>query len=211
MTNRTRIKICGIKEPETLNCLLELGVDAFGLMFYEKSHRAITLKQAKSLLRNTTPFINRVAVFVNPSFKEVAGIVDSLPINLLQFHGDEPDEFCHQFGLPYIKAIRCQKHTNFDALSNAYENACAFLLDSDVNGQFGGTGETFDWTMIPTSLKQRMILAGGLTPENVSQAIDVTHPYAVDVSGGVENVLGTKDNQKIELFVDAVKRADQHE
>lgn len=211
MTKRTRIKICGVTEPETLALLVELGVDAFGMMFYEKSKRALSLAQARRLVANPTDALDSVAVFVNPSYKEVAGIVDAIPISLLQFHGDEPDDFCHQFGLPYIKAIRCHDYTNFDAVIEDYPHAARLLLDSEVNGQFGGTGQAFDWHAIPSSLNNYCILAGGLNAENVEEAISIVHPYAVDVSGGVENTMGKKDHKKITSFVEAVKRVNQHD
>lgn len=211
MTKRTRIKICGIQSQDTLKTLVELGVDAFGLMFYEKSKRGISVKKASEIVKNIPPFIDCVAVFVNPDRDSVIEVIRHLPITVLQFHGDEPEAFCQQFELPYIKALRFKPNMDLNKIVQDYHSARALLCDTEVNGQFGGTGQAFNWQHLPKAIEKPLILAGGLTPDNVGDAIHVSKPYAVDVSGGVENELCQKDDDKIKQFVEAVKKADIHE
>ena len=206
MQKRTRIKICGITRFEDAEVAIAAGVDALGLVFYPPSPRAVTLEQAQAIVKFLPPFVSITALFVNPTFEQVQKLLESVRIDLLQFHGDEDEHFCEQFNRPYIKAVRVRDSSDVVAASLRFKNSLALLLDSYKEGIPGGTGETFDWSFIPTDLSKPIILAGGLTAQNVAQAIAQVHPFAVDVSGGVEQSKGIKCLNKINEFVFEVNR-----
>jgi phosphoribosylanthranilate isomerase len=208
---RTRIKICGITRPEDGLAAVRLGVDAIGLVFFPGSSRAVTVPQAVEIVRPLPPLVTVVGLFVNASRKEIAEILKVTRIDLLQFHGDESPEDCTGHGRPYIKAVRMREGVDLQLEQERYSEACAILLDSYKKSEWGGTGTTFDWGVIPADVAPTIILAGGLTPENVAQAIRQVRPYAVDVSGGVELDKGIKDSAKIEAFVRGVESGDREE
>lgn len=200
---RTRVKICGITRRQDAEFAIEMGADAIGLVFYEPSPRAVTIAQAQKIVENLPPFVCVVALFVDAQPKDVFACLEEVKIDLLQFHGDESSEYCQQFNRPYMKAIRMKDQIDLTVMAENYATASALLLDSYQFGVPGGTGQTFDWSMI-TDINKPIILAGGLTVENVAMAIEQVQPYAVDVSGGVENAKGIKDNQKIRTFMQEV-------
>ncbi len=206
---RTRIKICGVTRAKDALAVVNAGADAIGLVFYEPSPRAVTIEMAKNIVATVPAFVSVVALFVNPSVNEVRQVLNGVRIDLLQFHGDEESEFCGQFQRPYIKAIRVRQASDVVAAGVCFPDAVGLLLDSYKPGVPGGTGETFDWSLIPVSQAKSLILAGGLTPENVSQAIQQVQPFAVDVSGGVEASKGIKDHGKINKFIEEVTRRDR--
>lgn len=199
----TRVKICGITRRQDAEFAIELGADALGLVFYPASPRAVTVEQAKEIVEVLPPFVSIVALFVDAEPEQVNECIAALPIDILQFHGDESPEYCEQFNLPYLKAIRMHDEVNLLMLATSYSSASALLLDSYQPGVPGGTGQTFDWSMI-NKIDKAIILAGGLTAENVAMAIKQVKPYAVDVSGGVEQAAGIKDQQKVRAFMQEV-------
>lgn len=205
---RTRIKICGITRVEDAAEAVRLGADAIGLVFYPPSPRAVSLPQAKTIVKSLPPFVTVVGLFVNQDRAEIERCIDEAQLDLLQFHGDETAEACSRYVRPWIKAIRMREGVDLAEVERNYNSASGLLLDSYQAGIPGGTGECFDWRRIPSTLASRIILAGGLDPENVVQAIHQVHPYAVDVSGGVESSKGIKDAAKIEAFIAGVKRGD---
>ncbi len=204
---RTRIKICGISTPEQALWAVEAGADAIGLMFYDKSSRAVTIDQAVAICAVLPPFVSAVGVFVDPDPSWVHAVIDQVPLALLQFHGFERDSFCDSFQMPFTKAIPMNEHTHLEDSIQAYPHAKAFLLDTASSKGFGGTGQSFDWSVIPKSISRPIILAGGLTPENVAEAILQVDPFAVDVSSGVESAPGVKDPEKIKQFMKEVNCA----
>lgn len=201
----TRIKICGITRVEDALAAVEAGADAIGLVFYAPSPRAVTIDQAEKICKALPPFITTVGLFVNASYEEVSVISSKLSLGLLQFHGEESAAYCEQFNQPWIKALRVQPSTNIREAMQPYNKAQGILLDSYVAGVQGGTGTTFDWSLIPQQTEKPIVLAGGLTIENVQQAVQIVKPYAVDVSGGVEITKGIKDHNKIKAFINKVK------
>ena len=202
-----RSKICGITRLEDALAAVDAGADAIGLVFYAKSPRAVTVQQAQVILAALPPFVTTVGLFVDCERSELNAILDVLPLDLLQFHGDESPAACEGFRRPYIKALRVRPGDDIDAQIGLYGSASGVLLDTFVPGVPGGTGEAFDWSLVPQGLSVPIILAGGLTPENVRVAIERVQPYAVDVSGGVEASKGLKDSDKIHAFVRAVRSA----
>ena len=205
---RTRVKICGITRIQDAVCAVQLGVDALGLVFYAKSARAVSLKIARDIVAATGPFVTSVGLFLNADPKYVRRVIDAIPLNLLQFHGSEPPADCRAYDKPYIKAI--PMGSNIDAYDYvlAYADAAGFLFDSHAPGKSGGSGERFDWNLLPQDLGKPLILAGGLNPQNVGDAIRVIKPYAVDVSSGVEADKGVKDTVKMAAFMREVRRVD---
>lgn len=201
---RTRAKICGITRIEDALSAIEHGADAIGLVFYPPSPRHVTVDQAAAITKELPPFVTVVALFVNPSEAEVIAVLSQVNIDLLQFHGDESEADCTRYSLPYLKAIRVKDSTNLIQYAQIYSSAKALLLDTFSDSAVGGTGQTFDWSLIPKKLPLPFILAGGLTAENVADAIEQVHPYAVDVSGGVEQSKGIKDVAKIAAFMSAI-------
>ncbi|MAD43904.1 MAG: phosphoribosylanthranilate isomerase [Oceanospirillaceae bacterium] len=206
---RTRIKICGLTRPEDAVAAVNAGADAVGLVFYAPSPRAVDIDTARAVVTAVPPFVSVTALFVNPEPDEVQKVLDSVRIDLLQFHGDEDDDFCSQFQHPYIKAIRVRQASDVVASCMRFPGALAILLDSYKPGVPGGTGETFDWSLVPEELPKPIILAGGLSADNLETGIQTVRPYAVDVSGGVEASKGIKDHGKITEFVNEVYRVDQ--
>nr|WP_298172804.1 phosphoribosylanthranilate isomerase [uncultured Pseudomonas sp.] len=202
-----RSKICGITRVEDALAAAEAGADAIGLVFYPKSLRAVSVQQARTIIAALPPFVTTVGLFVNASRCELGEILDAVPLDMLQFHGDERPADCEGYHRPYIKALRVKPGDDVAAQIEPYANASGILLDTFVAGVPGGTGLAFDWSLVPRNLDRPIILAGGLTPENVRSAIEQTQPYAVDVSGGVEARHGIKDADKIRAFMRAVKGA----
>lgn len=202
-----RSKICGITRIEDALAAVEAGADAIGLVFYAKSPRAVTVPQARAIISALPPFVTSVGLFVDASRCELGELLDAVPLDLLQFHGDEAPADCDGYHRPYIKALRVKPGDDIAAQVELYKNASGVLLDTYVPGIPGGTGEAFDWSLVPEGLSKPVILAGGLTAANVAQAIARVRPYAVDVSGGVELAKGIKDAEKIRAFMQAVKAA----
>lgn len=205
----TRIKVCGITRPEDALSAISYGADAIGLVFYAPSPRAVTVEQAASIVAVVPPFVSVVALFVNETALRINEVLSSLSIDVLQFHGDESGEFCRQFDRPYIKAVRVQADLDLDTICRAHATARGVLLDAWQDGVPGGTGKTFDWRLAALQLPLPVVLAGGLSAGNVSEAIAALQPSAVDVSGGVELRPGVKDWVKIKQFISAVETADQ--
>ncbi len=202
-----RSKICGITRVEDALAAAEAGADAIGLVFYAGSPRAVTVRQARTILAALPPFVTSVGLFVDMPRAELEAILAVLPLDLLQFHGDETPADCAGYSRSYIKALRVKSGDDIAAQVERYGDAAGILLDTFVPGVPGGTGEAFDWSLVPAGLKKPIILAGGLTPDNVPAAIERVRPYAVDVSGGVEAGKGIKDAQKVRAFVQAVRAA----
>lgn len=202
---RIRTKICGITRVEDALVAAQAGVDAIGLVFYEKSPRAVSVKQAQKILAALPPFVSTVGLFVNASRAEINRVLDVLPLDMLQFHGDESPADCAGFARPYFRALRMQPGVDIAQLAAQYTTAQGILLDAWVPGLHGGTGERFDWSQIPDNLAKPLILAGGLNAHNVTQAMQQTQPWAVDVSGGVEADKGIKDADKVRKFLYAVQ------
>jgi phosphoribosylanthranilate isomerase len=200
-----RSKICGITRIEDALAAVDAGADAIGLVFYAKSPRAVNVQQARAIIAALPPFVTTVGLFVNASRCELGEILDAVPLDLLQFHGDETPADCEGYHRPYIKALRVKAGDDIAASCKAYAGASGILLDTYVEGVPGGTGEAFDWSLVPKDLSKPIILAGGLSATNVAQAIAQVHPYAVDVSGGVEQSKGIKDHAKIRAFIQAVR------
>ncbi len=205
---RTRIKICGITREQDVQAVASSGADAFGLVFYEKSPRHVGLQQAAKLAQTVPPFMTVVGLFVNPSAEFVREALAQVQLDVLQFHGEEAPEFCAQFGRPYLKAIRVKTGVDLVQCASRYASAQGLLLDAYVEGTQGGTGESFDWALIPHDLPLPVILSGGLHAGNVAAAIRQVRPYAVDVSSGVEEAKGIKDAAKIAAFIKEVKNVD---
>ena len=200
-----RSKICGITRMDDALAAVDAGADALGFVFYEKSPRAVTAQQARAIIAGLPPFVTTVGLFVNASACELNETLDAVPLDMLQFHGDETPEQCEGYHRPYIKALRVKAGDDIAAACKAYVGASGILLDAYVEGVPGGTGQAFDWSLIPQGLSKPIILAGGLSAGNVRQAIDRVQPYAVDVSGGVEKSKGIKDHDKIRAFMQAVR------
>lgn len=207
IVSRTRIKICGITREEDLDAAVAAGADAVGFVFYPPSPRSLTPLRAAELARRVPPFVSRVGLFVNEDEDTVAATLEIVPLEVLQFHGDEDAAYCHAFGKPYIKVARVRPELDLVEYARAFRSAQALLLDAYVDG-YGGVGQTFDWSLIPKQLPLPLILSGGLHPGNVGGAIQSLRPWAVDVSSGVESAKGIKDAAKIAAFVAAVKSAD---
>jgi len=204
----TAVKICGITRPEDALAAARAGAHAIGLMFYAKSPRHVTPARAAEIIRVLPPFVTTVGVFVDAPADEVRAALAEAPVGLLQFHGDETPEFCCQFKRPYVKAVRVKAGVDLLQYAQDYHDAKALLLDAYVEGLHGGSGAAFDWSLIPRGLPLPVILSGGLTPENVTEAVRRVRPSAVDVSSGVESAKGIKDAQKIAAFVKGVRNAD---
>lgn len=204
----TRIKICGITRAEDALAAAHSGADAVGLVFYQRSPRHVNVAQAKRLAGALPPFVSVVGLFVDAEAAFVREVLANVPLDLLQFHGDESPEYCAQFERPYLKAIRVKVGVDLLQCAERFRTAKGLLLDAHVEGIAGGTGESFDWTLIPRRLPLPVILSGGLAAKNVAAAIKQAQPYAVDVSSGVEASKGIKDAAKIAAFINEVKRVD---
>ncbi|MFJ9992648.1 phosphoribosylanthranilate isomerase [Pseudomonas putida] len=205
--SNVRTKICGITRIEDALAAVEAGADAIGFVFYAKSPRAVDVRQARAIIEQLPPFVTTVGLFVNASRCELNETLEVVPLDLLQFHGDETPADCEGYHRPWIKALRVRPGDDLEAACQQYAGARGILLDTYVAGVPGGTGEAFDWSLVPARLSKPIILAGGLSADNVGQAIAQVSPYAVDVSGGVEQAKGIKDAGKIEAFMRAVRAA----
>jgi phosphoribosylanthranilate isomerase len=206
---QTRIKICGITRVEDAIAAVDSGADAIGLVFYAKSSRAVSIDQASIIAKAAPPFVSIVALFVDESAAEIERVLNAVPVDIIQFHGSEAPQFCEQFNRPYVKALRVTPDLNLATVSNGYASSRGILLDSWKEGVPGGTGQSFDWRLAQKALPLPVILAGGLNPDNVGDAIAMLRPAAVDVSGGVESAPGIKDSGKIREFIAAVRAADK--
>lgn len=204
---RVRIKFCGITRPADGVDAALAGADAIGMVFVTDSPRRVTPESAAQIASVLPPFVSRVGVFVNPAAGEVRAAAQAARLDLLQFHGEEPEDFCLEFGVPYIKAIRVRDGADIQRAGRVHGAACALLLDSYVEGSHGGTGTTFPWSMIPAGISHPLVLAGGLDESNVGEAIRMARPYAVDVSGGIEQRPGIKDAGRMRRFAEAVRAA----
>ena len=203
----TRIKICGLREEAELHCCVQSGADAVGFVFYEPSKRYLHPDRAASLCQKVSAFVSTVGLFVNENEALVTGILKRVPLDLLQFHGDETAQYCEQFRRPYIKAIRVQPTTDIRDEMSKHPLAKGFILDAFVHG-YGGQGHRFDWQLIPQEVRHHIILSGGLHIGNVAEAINTIRPLGVDVSSGVESVPGIKDIKKIQSFIRQVQQVD---
>jgi phosphoribosylanthranilate isomerase len=204
---RTRIKFCGITRLEDLQVAIDLGVDAMGLVFCPTSPRAINVQHACMLIDRCGPFITSVGLFMNQDEGTISSLIEQAPVDMLQFHGNESEQFCRSFGLPYLKSIAMGGAGQTVSKSD-YVSASGLLLDSNELGQPGGSGKQFNWQNIP-ALDRPIILAGGLDANNVSDAVKKIRPYAVDVSSGIESAKGIKDTNKMKKFVSSVREADE--
>lgn len=205
---RTRVKFCGFCNVEDLIQAQMLGVDAVGFVLYEQSKRFVSVEQLQKLARYLTTFVTPVLLFVNPNKDLVIDALRILPNATLQFHGNEPVAFCSSFSRPWIKAVSIQNSEELLLKEKQYCDAQALLVDAP-SSQWGGSGKTFDWNLIQQGNKSRIILAGGLSADNVAQAIRVVKPCAVDVSSGIEIDPGKKDFEKMKRFLQQVRLADQ--
>ncbi len=204
---RTRIKICGITREHDLDAAVNAGADALGFVFYPPSPRHLDLRRAAELVRRVPPFVTRVGLFVNPDSAVLAKTLAEVDLDLIQFQGDESPAFCEQFGRPYLKVARMRPGIDLLEFGRAYPSARGLLLDTYVEA-YGGAGRSFDWSLVPKELPLPVVIAGGLTADNVGNAIRLLRPFGVDVSSGVEAAKGVKDAAKIAAFIAAVRNAD---
>jgi phosphoribosylanthranilate isomerase len=200
-----RVKICGITRAQDLHAACAAGADALGFVFYEKSPRHLTIDAAAALVRELPPFVQAVGLFVDAEPAFIEAVLRAVPLDLLQFHGDETPADCARVGRPFIKAVRVNRDTDLLKCAADFEAARGLLLDAFVAGVPGGTGERFDWSLIPPHLPKPVILSGGLAPDNVAEAVERVRPWAVDVSSGVEITKGIKDAHKIAQFIAKAK------
>lgn len=201
----TRVKICGITAIEDGLLAAQAGADAIGLVFYAKSPRYVEVAAAAAIAHALPPFVTVVGLFVDALEDYVRAVLERVPVDVLQFHGRESPAYCARYGRPYLKAVRMREDTDLLKCAADYATAQALLLDAYVPGVPGGTGERFDWTRIPAALPKPIVLSGGLTPDNVREAISHVRPWAVDVSSGVEMSPGRKDPAKVSLFIERAK------
>ena len=210
---RTRIKFCGFTRPGDIRLACELGADAIGFVFARQSSRQVEAEQARAMRQALAPLVDAVALFMDNPAEHVREVIRQVRPTLLQFHGSEDDAFCRSFGVPYMKAIAmgseiAQQHPG--TLHSRYPAAAGFLFDSHGEGEPGGSGEAFDWARIPAGVQKPFVLAGGLSPGNVFDAIQSTLPWGVDVSSGIESAPGIKDGDMMRRFVEEVRRSDCH-
>ena len=196
-----KIKICGLTRPQDAQAAAELGADAVGLVFYAKSKRCVDAEQAAEITAALSPQVAKVALFVNESADSIRRILEAVPIDIVQFHGDEVSEFCRQFGKPYWKAVRVQSAQDIAEAVERYADAAALLLDAHIEGQYGGTGQVFDWRLLPATMPLPWILSGGLNPGNVAAAVRQTGAAWLDVSSGVEQAPGIKSRDLMANFI----------
>ncbi|WP_428354085.1 phosphoribosylanthranilate isomerase [Methyloprofundus sp.] len=207
---RTRVKICGFTSAEQAAFAAYAGADAIGLVFYAASPRNVGIAQAQEIVAALPAFTTVVALFVDAPEKQIRAVINQVAIDVLQFHGDEPATACRIYAKPYIKAIRMHLDIDIQALASEYHDASGLLLDAYHAKAKGGTGEQFDWNLIPPQCDLPLILAGGLEANNASEAIAQVKPYALDVSSGVEAAKGIKDNNKIAAFLTEVYLSDRN-
>lgn len=208
---RTRIKICGITNVEDALLAAQLGADAIGLNFYHKSTRCVTIDQAKTIIQALPPFVTTVALFVNADRAYIVEVLHQISFDLLQFHGHETPEECASYHKPYIKALHMKSELNITQMQDDYRTTQGFLCDAYHAQKPGGTGTTFDWQLIPKNFTKPIILAGGLNPANIIEAVQQVKPYAVDVTSGVEQSPGIKDPSKLKEFITKVQDYDNHQ
>ncbi len=206
---RTRVKICGFTRSDDAVVAANLGVDAIGLVFYPPSPRHVSIEQAKKIVQALPAFISVVALFVDEQETQIRTVLEQLPIDCLQFHGEESAEVCRQYNKPYMKALRVKPELDIMAAADEYQDAAALLLDAYHPGIKGGSGSQFDWNLIPENCPLPVVLAGGLQVENARQAVETVKPYALDVSSGVESSKGIKDVAKMAAFIQAIKEGDR--
>jgi phosphoribosylanthranilate isomerase len=206
---RTRVKICGITRPQDARDAAALGADAVGLVFWPHSPRAVTVAQSREACAALPPFVTRVGLFVDATATELAAVLDKVPLDMVQYHGDESPATCRAAGLPYLKAVRMRAGIDLGRVAGDYADATGLLVDAYREGQPGGTGATFDWGVLPAEPGFSLVLAGGLEPGNVGDAIARVRPWAVDVSGGVEADKGIKDAAKMAAFMQGVRDGDR--
>ena len=202
-----RVKICGITRVEDGITCARLGADAIGLVFYAPSPRHVSVDQARAIMAALPPFVTTVGLFVDAAPTEVRAVLAQLPLDMLQFHGNETPEYCRGFGRSYLKAVRVKLGADLVQYASAYPDAKGLLLDAHVEGIAGGTGQAFDWSLIPAQLPLPVVLSGGLNSANIAEAIRRIQPAAVDVSSGVEATKGIKDTEKIAAFMQGVRNA----
>jgi phosphoribosylanthranilate isomerase len=204
---RTRVKVCGITRAADARSAAEAGADAIGLVFYPPSPRYLSSERALEIRDALPPFVQSVALFVNPDAPQVAQVIGRVKPALLQFHGEETPQFCAQFGVPYVKACRVRQGVDALEYLRPFSTAAAWLFDSHV-AEYGGVGESFDWSLVPARRERPVILSGGLSQANVADAVRRVRPWGVDVSSGVESAKGLKDAAKIAAFIAEVRNAD---
>ena len=204
---RTRIKICGLTRAQDVRAAVDGGADAIGFVFYPPSPRAVSIEHAAELVALLPPFVTSVGLFVNPAPGEVDAVLERVPLQLLQFHGDEAEAECARYGRPWIKAARMRPGVDLLEFAVSHPRASGILVDAFVDG-YGGGGKTFDWTLIPAGFARPLVLSGGLDADNVVDAVRRVRPWAVDVSSGVESAKGIKDAEKIAAFIAGVRHAD---
>lgn len=209
LSARTRVKICGITRPEDGLRAALLGADAIGLVFYAPSPRAVSVERAAEIAAALPPFVTRVGLFVDASASEIEAVLAGVRLDLLQFHGEETEADCLRFNHPYLKAITMRPDRDVAAALRAYPSASGILLDAYHPAVPGGSGERFDWACVPRERPRPIVLAGGLHPGNVADAVRQVRPYAVDVSSGVEAAKGIKDATKMAEFIRGVQRGDE--
>ncbi len=202
----TRVKICGLTRPEDIDAAVACGADAIGLVFYEPSPRSVSVEEARQLAARIPAFVTVTGLFVNPQRDLVNDVLAQVPLDLLQFHGDESAEFCASFGRRWIKAVRVRDAGQIETAFKDYDQASGLLVDAWDPHRYGGTGQSFNWSLIPAERPVPLILAGGLSSANVTRAIEEVRPWAVDVSGGVESGKGRKDATKLTEFFNEVRR-----
>ena len=200
-----KVKICGLTRSADVRAAVQAGADAVGFVFASRSKRVLDTARAAELVQQVPAFVSRVGLFMDQDFESVTSVIDQVPLNLLQFHGGEDAQYCRQFGLPYIKAVSMDSSQAVAQAADEYFDAAALLLDSHAPGGVGGTGAVFDWTMVPAA-SMPLIVAGGLTPENVRSAVVKIKPWAVDVSSGVEDAPGIKNEEAMRKFIQEAKR-----
>ena len=196
-----KIKICGFTNAQNANQAAMLGIDAIGLVFYNQSPRSVDVETANQIINILPPFVNRVGLFVNADSSFIDEVLCEVPLDTLQFHGDESVAECSQYAMPFIKALRVNQDTNIIKMADEYHQASSLLLDAFNKDTYGGTGESFDWSLAKVDIDLPIILAGGLNPNTVADAVSQVNPYAVDVSSGVESAKGIKDIDKIKEFI----------
>ncbi len=207
---RTRVKICGVTRPEDGVTAAQLGADAIGLVFHPPSPRYVTADLAYRIVAALPPFVATVGLFMNAEPEAVRAVLSEVPLSLLQFHGDEDPGYCAAFGLPYLKAVPMGADADVQDYERRFAAAAGLLLDSHGGHKMGGTGQSFDWTRIPAERRKPLVLAGGLHPGNVAAALRQVHPYAVDVSSGVETAKGIKDPELMRAFLRGVYDGESH-
>jgi phosphoribosylanthranilate isomerase len=206
---RTRVKICGLTRPQDVVAAANAGADAVGFVFYEPSPRSVSIEMAAELIRSLPAFVTATGLFVNPERDYVEEVLSKVPLDLLQFHGDETPEFCQSFSTRWIKAVRVRNRGDIEQAFQDYFRASGLLVDAWVADTYGGTGQSFNWDLIPSHRPLPLILAGGLASDNVAAAVQQVRPWGVDVSGGVESGKGIKHTAKMTDFISEVHRVDE--